>query len=107
MEGIFDSLASLPKLLTSAKDSALAPVRAGANATNKITSAIEAFNSGAVEKKIDKAVDTAEIYFATTLGLQAIATFAAVGMLIVHIRASGKRRHTTVRLTRKNRGGRR
>lgn len=93
MNGIFDDLINLPKALTSAKNSALAPVKAGTAAAGKLTSAIESFNSGAVEKKIDKAVNTAEIYFATQLGLQAIATFAAVGMLVVHINASNKRRY--------------
>ncbi len=79
MNGILDDLANLPKALGSKLKSA--PLQAAANLTSNFDATQQRY-----EKKIDEAATKAEVYLAATLGLQAVASFAALGIMIYSIK---------------------
>ncbi len=97
MNGILDELANLPKALgNQAKDK----IQSAANFSTAVDAASQKY-----QKKIDEAATTAEVYLAASLGFQAIASAAALGIMVYSIKNynRGERR----RVFKRRKGGRR
>jgi ElaB/YqjD/DUF883 family membrane-anchored ribosome-binding protein len=95
MRGILDDLANLPKTLTAKAKKDFAPFQAASNFATNVDAASQKY-----EKKIEDAATTAEVYLAASLGFQALASAAAIGIMIYSIKNYN-------RGTRRSKGGKR